>query len=166
VALDGQVLMVGAPWDTMTPHHADHLADLPNKLVRRFEVPLAENTEKIWQFVEEFDTTEPIVEGLPENYIEQIVTAYVAGGAGRQVILALPSSSVDACRYCLSRSTGRKADQARIARRRLAPITYDAPDGSRMAQICIVMDINPRSGTTGQFRNGIRHRFDANGPIA
>lgn len=32
----GRVLMVGAPWDTITlVHHADHLASLPDKLVRR-----------------------------------------------------------------------------------------------------------------------------------
>jgi aminoglycoside 3-N-acetyltransferase len=38
-----------------------------------------------------------VLEGLPENYIEQIVTAYVASGAGRQGNIGLaPSLLVDA----------------------------------------------------------------------
>jgi aminoglycoside 3-N-acetyltransferase len=85
VALDGRVLMVGAPWDTMTLiHHADHLAALPDKLVRRYEVPFADGAGTAWRFIEEFDTTEPVMAGLPENYIEQIVTAYAASGAGHR----------------------------------------------------------------------------------
>ena len=47
--------------------------------------------------MEEFDTTEPVIESLPENYIEQIVTAYVAGGCGREGSIGLaPSLLVDA----------------------------------------------------------------------
>lgn len=98
VEVDGRVLMVGAPWDTMTLiHHADHLADLPDKLVRRYEVPFAEGTGTKWRFIEEFDTTEPIIAELPENYIEQIVTAYVESSGGRQGLIGLaPSLLVDA----------------------------------------------------------------------
>lgn len=78
VALDGRVLMIGAPWDTMTLiHHADHRAALPDKRVRRYEVPFADGAETTWRVIEEFDTTEPVVAGLPENYIEQIVTGYI-----------------------------------------------------------------------------------------
>jgi aminoglycoside 3-N-acetyltransferase len=96
--VDGRVLMVGAPWDTMTLiHHADHLAALPEKLVRRYEVPFAGSAGTIWRFIEEFDTTEPVIAGLPENYIEQIVTAYVASGGGQQAMIGLaPSLLVDA----------------------------------------------------------------------
>jgi aminoglycoside 3-N-acetyltransferase len=98
VAVEGRVLMVGAPWDTMTLiHHADHLADLPDKLVRRYEVPFADGARTTWRFIEEFDTTEPVIAGLPDNYIEQIVTAYVETGAGRQEQIGLaPSLLVDA----------------------------------------------------------------------
>ena len=71
VEANGRILMVGAPWDTMTLiHHADHLADLPAKRV---------------------------LDGLSENYIEQIVTAYVASGSGREDTIGLaPSLLVDA----------------------------------------------------------------------
>lgn len=95
---NGRILMVGAPWDTMTLiHHADHLANLPAKRVVRYEVPFATGAVKTWRFMEQFDTTEPVVEGLPENYIEQIVTAYVAGGNGNEGMIGLaPSLLVDA----------------------------------------------------------------------
>lgn len=98
VEANGRVLMVGAPWDTMTLiHHADHLADLPGKRVLRYEVPFAGEAGTTWRFVEEFDTTEPVVEGLPEDYIERIVAAYVASGGGRQGMVGLaPSLMVDA----------------------------------------------------------------------
>lgn len=98
VAVDGRVLMAGAPWDTMTLiHHADHLAALPDKLVRRYEVPFAGDGGTTWRFIEEFDTTEPVVGGLPDDYIGRIVTAYVAGGSGREGTIGLaPSLLVDA----------------------------------------------------------------------
>jgi len=98
VEVGGRVLMVGAPWDTMTLiHHADDLAALPDKLVRRYEVPFADAAGTKWRFIEEFDTTEPVVAELPENYIEQIVAAYVGSGNGHQGMIGLaPSLLVDA----------------------------------------------------------------------
>jgi len=98
VEANGRILMVGAPRDTMTLiHHADHLADLPAKRVLRYEVLFAAGAETVWRFMEEFDTTEPVVDGLLENYIEQIVTAYVASGSGREDTIGLaPSLLVDA----------------------------------------------------------------------
>ena len=98
IEANGRILMVGAPWDTMTlVHHADHLANLPAKRVVRYEVPFATGAETAWRFMEEFDTTEPVMESLPENYIEQIVTAYVAGGSGREGTIGLaPALLVDA----------------------------------------------------------------------
>ena len=52
VEVDGKVLMVGAPWDTMTlVHHSDHLANLPGKRVLRYEVPFATPGGTRWRFV-------------------------------------------------------------------------------------------------------------------
>jgi aminoglycoside 3-N-acetyltransferase len=98
VEIGGRILMVGAPWDTMTLiHHADHLADIPDKRRIRIEVPLAGPDGTEWQFMEEFETGDPVHEDLPENYIEQIVTAYVESGGGRQGAIGLaPSLLVDA----------------------------------------------------------------------
>jgi aminoglycoside 3-N-acetyltransferase len=85
VEAGGRVMMIGAPWDTMTLiHHADHLARIEGKLVRRYEVPFASERGTVWRFIEEFETGDPIVPGFPENYIEQVVTAYVRERGGIQ----------------------------------------------------------------------------------
>lgn len=98
VEVGGRVLMVGAPWDTMTLiHHAHHLADIPDKRILRIEVPFAGPHGTEWRFIEEFETGDPVHETLPENDIEQIVRAYVESGGGWQgVIGAAPSLLVDA----------------------------------------------------------------------
>lgn len=102
VEAGGRVLMVGAPWNTMTlVHHADHLADMPDKRVLRYEVPFAGERGTEWRFIEEFDTSEPVVNGLPEDYIERIVTACVAQGNGRHgAIGRAPSLFVEAEPMC------------------------------------------------------------------
>lgn len=98
VAGGGRVLMAGAPWDTMTLiHHADHLARMPGKRILRYEVPFAGDHGVVWRFIEEFDTSEPVLDGMPANYIEQIVTAFVAQGGGRQGLIGqAPSLLVEA----------------------------------------------------------------------
>lgn len=102
VEVGGRVLMVGAPWDTMTlVHHADHLADITDKNLVRHEVPFAGVGGAEWRFIEEFDTTEPILDDMPENYIEQIVQAFVADGNGREGMIGqAPSLLVEARPMC------------------------------------------------------------------
>jgi aminoglycoside 3-N-acetyltransferase len=80
-----KVLMLGAPRDTMTlMHHAEHLARLPDKHVFRREVPFATPEGAIWRVVEEYDTGDPVVDALPEDFIDQAVSAFVAAGNGAQ----------------------------------------------------------------------------------
>ncbi len=81
VALDAKVLLVGAPLDTMTLlHHAEHLARLPGKRIKRCEVPFATPSGTVWRLVEEFDTGHPVVAGLAEDCFGQIVADYIDGG--------------------------------------------------------------------------------------
>lgn len=98
VEAGGKVLMLGAPLDTLTLlHHAEHLADIPGKRIRRIEVPLATPSGTQWRMIEEFDTGDPIVEGLAEDYFAEIVTEFLANGQGRQGLIgAAPSVLVDA----------------------------------------------------------------------
>lgn len=98
VSADGKVLMIGAPLDTMSVlHHAEHLAQLPGKRVRRMEVPLQLNGRVSWRLIEEFDTVDPVVDGLDPAYFGTIVRAFLAGGAGQQArIGAAPSVLVPA----------------------------------------------------------------------
>lgn len=79
----GKVLMLGAPLDTMTLlHHAEHLADIPNKRVIRYESPIRVEGQAVWRWFEEFDTSQPVVAGLADDYFADIVTAYLASGHG------------------------------------------------------------------------------------
>lgn len=98
VAVGGKTLLVGAPLDTVTLlHHAEHLADIPGKRVKAGEVPLREQGHTVWQNFEEFDTADPVVDGLPENYFATIVEAYLEGGSGsRGTVGAARSVLLDA----------------------------------------------------------------------
>ena len=85
VAAQGKVLLAGAPLDTITLlHHAEHLARLPSKRVRRREVPFAEPTGTGWRMIEEFETAEQVVAGLAEDSFATIVADYLATGRGRR----------------------------------------------------------------------------------
>ncbi|HAT2713928.1 TPA: aminoglycoside 3-N-acetyltransferase [Aeromonas hydrophila] len=98
VAAGGKVLMLGAPLDTLTLlHHAEHLADIPGKRIRRIEVPFSSPTGAQWRTIEEFDTGDPIVEGLDEDYFAEIVTGFLASGQGRQGLVGTaPSVLIEA----------------------------------------------------------------------
>jgi aminoglycoside 3-N-acetyltransferase len=85
----GQVIMIGAPLDTMTLlHHAEHRADLPGKRRVRIEYPLVgAEGEKTWRWIEEFDTSRPVVEGLPDDYFATVVADYLAQGSGSKGLI-------------------------------------------------------------------------------
>lgn len=84
VEAGGKVAMIGAPWDTLTLlHHAEHLARLPGKRVRRYEAPLATAHGVVWRMIEEFETSEPVVAGLAEDFFIAVVEAFLASGQGR-----------------------------------------------------------------------------------
>lgn len=77
----GKVLMLGAPLDTMTLiHHAEHLADIPKRVLRK-EVPFAAESGTEWRMIEEFDTADP-PEGFADDYFGTIVEAFLATGRG------------------------------------------------------------------------------------
>lgn len=84
VAVQGKVLLLGAPLDTITLlHHAEHLAQVPNKRVIWYEVPFAATDGTVrWRMIEEFNTAEPVVAGLDEDYFATILTAFIASGHG------------------------------------------------------------------------------------
>ncbi|WP_041675363.1 aminoglycoside 3-N-acetyltransferase [Ramlibacter tataouinensis] len=102
VEMGGKVLMLGAPLDTMTLlHHAEHLARVPNKRRKRFEVPLETAGYTTWRFIEEFDTTDPIIPGLADDYFAQVVREYLASGHGTQGLVGeAPSVLVSAAEVC------------------------------------------------------------------
>lgn len=98
VAVGGKILMVGAPLDTMTLlHHAEHLARIPNKRVRRYEAPFATPSGVAWRMMEEFETAHPIAPALDDDYFATIVEEFLAGEAGlRGVVGEAAAVLVDA----------------------------------------------------------------------
>jgi len=87
-AAGGKVLMLGAQWDTMSLlHHAEHIADIPGKHVRRLEVPLATAAGVIWQAITEYDTVDPVVDGLADDYFADVVREFLASGQGQQCLV-------------------------------------------------------------------------------
>lgn len=98
VEAGGKVMMIGAPWETMTLlHHAEHLADIPGKRIVRWDVPFAATDGVSWRTVEEFDTGNPVVDGLEDDYFQQVVRDFVAQGGGLQgMIGSAPALVVDA----------------------------------------------------------------------
>lgn len=87
-ALDGDVLMLGAPKDTASIlHHAEQMAQFPDKRVRRIEVPLSSVGRPKWRMIEEFDTTQPISPAFDENYFGTIVDAFLDQDFGTQAMV-------------------------------------------------------------------------------
>lgn len=99
VETGGKVLMLGAPLDTMTLiHHAEHLAEIPGKRIKRAEVPYLTPTGVEWRMIEEFDTGDYICPALDDrDFFTEIVESYLALGQGvRGKIGNAPSVFVDA----------------------------------------------------------------------
>jgi aminoglycoside 3-N-acetyltransferase len=98
VAAGGKTLLLGAPLDTMTLlHHAEHLADIPDKRLRRYEAPILVDGRTVWRQFEEFDTSDPVVEGLADDYFEAVVEDFLATGQGKRGLVGhAPSVLVEA----------------------------------------------------------------------
>ncbi len=82
----GAALLLGAPLSSITLlHHAEHLADIPDKRVDRYAMPVLRDGRTVWAPIEEYDTTDGIAdfgEG-EEDYFAAIARDYLASGRGR-----------------------------------------------------------------------------------
>jgi aminoglycoside 3-N-acetyltransferase len=98
VEAEGKVLMLGATNDHMTLlHHAEHLADVPNKRVLRIECPFLVDGRTEWRWIEEFNTGIPVAAGLANDYFATLVADFLATGRGRRgTVGAAPSVVVEA----------------------------------------------------------------------
>jgi aminoglycoside 3-N-acetyltransferase len=80
----GEVLLLGTPFDSVTLlHYAECLADVPNKRVMRYRMPVLADSQRRWVDIEEFDTGDGIREWGGGDYFEAIVEEYLAAGCGR-----------------------------------------------------------------------------------
>ncbi|MDH7564766.1 MAG: aminoglycoside 3-N-acetyltransferase [Candidatus Bathyarchaeota archaeon] len=79
----GKVLLLGAPFGSITLlHYAEHLANVTNKQVVRYKMPILQNGKKVWVEIEEFDTCGNILPDARE-YFEIIPREFLAIGRGR-----------------------------------------------------------------------------------
>ena len=81
----GKVLLLGPLLENLTIlHHAEHLADLPNKNVERYRWPMLQDGKRVWVEIEQFDTCGGIVDGIEEDYFPRLAEEYMAHGKGRK----------------------------------------------------------------------------------
>ena len=90
VALGGQVVVLGAPLDTVTlVHHAEAVAEVPGKRRVSYAMPVIVGNpgERQWRTFSDIDTSDgafPYERVLgEEDYIEYIARSALAAGAGR-----------------------------------------------------------------------------------
>lgn len=81
VQIKGQVLLLGAPLDTITLlHYAENRANLRHKNIVQYSCPVLIDGRKVWIEVEDFDTGEH-----HDDYtFEQIALEYLAANRGRR----------------------------------------------------------------------------------
>ncbi len=81
VEIEGHVLLVGAPLDTVTLlHYAEYLATIRHKQVIHYQCPILRDGQKVWVDIEDYNTGE-----AHDDYtFEQIVRAYLDMGRGQR----------------------------------------------------------------------------------
>jgi aminoglycoside 3-N-acetyltransferase len=89
VALDGKVLLLGSDHDAVTfLHYVEHVAEIPDKRVARFKVPVVENGVRVWRDMAEFDTSDIGVHpNWPDRFFARIVNGFLraSGNVGGKV---------------------------------------------------------------------------------
>jgi aminoglycoside 3-N-acetyltransferase len=89
VELDGRILMLGSDHDTVTfLHYAEHIADIPDKRVARFKVPVLEDGQRVWRDMAEFDTADAGAHAnWPPRFFARLVETYLVktGNRGARV---------------------------------------------------------------------------------
>ena len=79
----GKVLLLGAPLSSLTLlHHAEHLADVPDKRIVRYMAPILHNAQKEWIDIEEFDTTQCLPWRGSLDMFEAIARQHLQEGHG------------------------------------------------------------------------------------
>lgn len=85
LALDGKILLLGCDHDTVTfLHYVEHVADIPDKRVARFKVPVQENGVRVWRDMEEYDTSAAGAHAnWPDRFFARLVDSYLAASGNR-----------------------------------------------------------------------------------
>jgi len=88
VALDGKILLLGCDHDNVTfLHYAEHMVDIPDKIIARFKVPVLEHRERVWREMAEVDTADKAHANWPDRFFAQIVDAHLTRTANRGALV-------------------------------------------------------------------------------
>jgi aminoglycoside 3-N-acetyltransferase len=78
VALNGKILLLGSDHDNVTfLHYAEHIVDIPGKIVARFKVPVIDNGARVWKDMEEFDTASSAHPSWSKHIFAEIVDGFI-----------------------------------------------------------------------------------------
>jgi aminoglycoside 3-N-acetyltransferase len=83
--LNGRILLLGCDHDTVTfLHYAEHIADIADKRIARYKVPVEENGRRIWRDMEEFDSSgDGVHANWPDRFFAKITDSYLASAQNR-----------------------------------------------------------------------------------
>ncbi len=74
----GKILLLGCDHDTVTfLHYAEHVLDVPGKLIARFKVPVLVEGQRVWRDMAEFDTSERAHPNWPDRFFARLVDAHL-----------------------------------------------------------------------------------------
>ncbi len=85
VELDGKILLLGSDHDHVTfLHYAEHIANIPDKRIARFKVPVLENDVRVWREMAEVDTSSRGAHASwPDRFFAVLVDGYLANTSNR-----------------------------------------------------------------------------------
>jgi aminoglycoside 3-N-acetyltransferase len=77
--------MLGSDHDTVTfLHYAEHIADIPDKNVARYKVPIAVDGQRVWKDMAEVDTSDAGAHAnWPPRFFARLVDTYLANTGNR-----------------------------------------------------------------------------------
>ena len=75
----GKVLLLGCDHDAVTlMHYAESIADFPDKIVKRYKVPVLQGGARVWLDCEEYDSSKGAHANWPERFFAAIVDGFIA----------------------------------------------------------------------------------------
>jgi aminoglycoside 3-N-acetyltransferase len=78
VARDGKILLLGSdPDHTTFLHHVEHVADIPDKRVVQFKVPVVENGLRVWREMVEYDTSQGVHAHWPNDIFSRLIRGFL-----------------------------------------------------------------------------------------
>lgn len=83
VEAGGKLLLLGSDHDEVTlMHYCESIADFPDKIVKRYKVPVLQGGARIWLDCEEFDSSKGAHANWSERFFAEIVDAFIQRRAG------------------------------------------------------------------------------------